>query len=248
MKRRSHLTAPERRADSIGMPVGNKLLLSIPTAEYHRIYRHLEFLEMPSHLSLHEPHKRQRFLYFLNSGLASIVVATRGGRDVEAGVVGQEGAVGVALTVGLDTSPLRVIVQIEGNAFGIAARELQACLRTMPDLRMRLNRYAVLQGMQVAQTAACNRLHQVEQRLARWLLMAQDRVHANALPLTHDFLAIMLGTDRPTVSLAAGALEEDAAIQCGRGTINVHSRARLESAACECYRVVQSLNKHLGLK
>lgn len=248
MKRRSHLTAPERRTGSIGKPVGNNLLLSIPPAEYRRIYRHLEFLELPSHLSLHQPYKKQRLLYFMNNGLASIVVATRGGRDVEAGVVGHEGVVGLGLTVGLDASPLRVIVQIEGNAFGIAARELQICLRTMPDLRMRLNRYAILQGMQVAQTAACNRLHQVEQRLARWLLVAQDRVHSNTLPLTHDFLAIMLGTDRPTVSLAAGALEEDDAIQCGRGTINVLSRARLESAACECYRVVQNLNKHLGLK
>lgn len=248
MKRRSHLTAPERRTDSVGKPVGNKLLLSIPTAEYHRIRPHLKFLDLPSHLSLHEPHKKQRFLYFLNSGLASIVVATRGGRDVEAGVIGHEGAVGVPLAVGLDKSPLRVVVQIEGDAFGIAARELQLCLRTMPDLGMRLNRFAILQGMQVAQTAACNRLHQVEQRLARWLLIAQDRVHANTLALTHDFLAIMLGTDRPTVSLAAGALEEDDAIQCGRGTISVVSRARLEASACECYRVVQNLNKDLGLK
>ncbi len=228
--------------------MGNKLLLSIPVPEYHRIYRHLEFLELPSHLSLHEPHKKQRFLYFLNRGLASIVVATRGGRDVEAGVAGHEGAVGVALAVGLDRSPLRMVVQIEGNAFRIAARELQLCLRAMPDLQMRLNRYAVLQGMQVAQTAACNRLHQVEQRLARWLLMAQDRVDTNTLPITHDFLAIMLGTDRPSVSLAAAALEEELAIQCARGEIVVVSRKRLESSACECYQVVQRLNKQLGLK
>jgi CRP-like cAMP-binding protein len=224
------------------------LLNTIPSSEYGRIRPHLEFMDLPSHSSLYEPHKKQRFLYFLNKGLASIVVATRGGRDVEAGVVGQEGVVGVALAVGLDTSPLRVVVQIEGNAFGIAARQLQLCLRTMPDLRMRLNRYAVLQGMQVAQTAACNRLHQVQQRLARWLLIAQDRVHTKTLPLTHDFLAIMLGTDRPSVSLAVGPLEEDKAIQCGRGTISVLNRARLESAACECYRVVRNLNKPLGLK
>lgn len=248
VKQRSHPTAPERRTDSVGNPVGNNLLLSIPSTEYHRIRPHLEFLELPGHLSIHEPRKKQRFLYFLNQGLASVVVATRGGRDVEAGVVGHEGAVGVTLAVGLDSSPLRVIVQIEGNAFGIAPRELQLCLRTAPDLQMRLNRYAVLQGMLVAQTAACNRLHQVQQRLARWLLMAQDRVHTSTLPLTHDFLAIMLGTDRPSVSLAAGALEQERAIRCGRGEVMVVSRKALESAACECYRVAQSLNKHLGLK
>jgi CRP-like cAMP-binding protein len=236
------------RTSPSGQPIGNRILLSIPDAEFQLIYPHLEFLDLPGHLSLHEPHQKQPYVHFLNRGLASIVVAMRSGRAVEAGVVGCEGAVGTALAVGLDKSPLRVIVQIEGHGFRIAARALQTTLQSTPELQMRLNRYAVLQGMQVAQTAACNRLHEVQQRLARWLLMAHDRVGTRSLPLTHDFLATMLGTDRPSVTLAAGILQQGKAIQYGRAAVNVVDRDKLEMSACECYSVVQQLNGQLGLE
>jgi len=236
------------RVNSAGKTVGNKILLSIPNSEFQLISPHLEFLELPGHLSLHEPHEKQLYVHFLNRGLASIVVSMRGEREVEAGVVGYEGAVGTALAVGLDRSPLRVVVQIEGHGFRIAAGALQATLPSTPELQMCLNRYAVLQGMQVAQTAACNRLHDVQQRLARWLLMAHDRVGTRSLPITHDFLATMLGTDRPSVSLAAGILQQEKAIQYGRAAVNVLDREKLEMSACECYRVVKQLNGELGLK
>jgi CRP-like cAMP-binding protein len=236
------------RTNSTGKTIGNKILLSIPDDEFELLCPHLEFLDLPGHLGLHEPHKKQPFVHFLNRGLASIVVSMRSGREVEAGVVGCEGAVGTALAVGLDKSPLRVIMQIEGHGFRIAARALQATLQATPELQMRLNRYAVLQGMQVAQTAACNRLHEVQQRLARWLLMAHDRVGTRSLPLTHDFLAIMLGTDRPSVTLAAGVLQQEKAIQYGRAAVDVLDREKLEMSACECYGVVQQLNGQLGLK
>ena len=236
------------RTDRAGNPIHNKLLLCIPDAEYQRIRQQLAFVDLSSHLSLHEPHKKQQFVYFLNRGLASIVVATRGGRDVEAGVVGYEGAVGVAVVVGLDRSPLRVIMQIQGDGFRISAHALCAALGATPDLQMRLNRYAVLQGMQVAQTAACNRLHDIKPRLARWLLMAQDRVQTASLPITHDFLAIMLGTDRPSVTLALGELQKDHAIQCRRGAVQIPNRKRLKASVCECYRVIEQLNGQLGLK
>jgi len=236
------------RTDSSGKLVGNKILLSMLDAEFQKIRRHLEFLDLPNHQTLHHPHKKQHYLYFLNRGLASIVVATRGGRDVEAGVVGCEGSVGTAITVGLDKSPLRLVMQITGDAFRVSARALLAALPDTPDLQMRLHRYAVLQGMQVAQTAACNRLHQVEQRLARWLLMAQDRVGGAALQITHDFLATMLGTDRPSVSLAAAALQRSEAIMYRRSSVQIVNRKKLEASACECYRVVRHLNGHLGLR
>jgi CRP-like cAMP-binding protein len=236
------------RTDAAGKLVGNKILLSIPDAEYRKICPHLEFLDLPSHRSLHEPHKKQQFLYFLNCGLASIVVAMRGGRNVEAGVVGCEGPVGIGIAVGLDKSPLCVVMQIKGDAFRIRAQALLATLVDTPDLQMRLNRYAVLQGMQVAQTAACNRLHEVKQRLARWLLMAQDRVGGDVLAITHDFLATMLGTDRPSVTLAAGALQRSKAILYRRSSVQIANRKRLEMAACECFRVIHRLNGHLGLK
>jgi CRP-like cAMP-binding protein len=111
-----------------------------------------------------------------------------------------------------------------------------------------LSRYAVVQGMQVAQTAACNRLHDIEQRLARWLLMTQDRVDSESLPITHDFLATMLGTDRPTVSLAAGVLQKKKLIEYTRGAVEIVNRKKLEDSACECYRVIRQYDGELGLK
>ena len=242
---------PERagqRTNVAGKPVANKLLLAVSEVEYRRIRPHLDFQELPKHFSLHEPREKQKFAYFLNSGLASIVVATRGARDVEAGVVGYEGFIGTALAVRLDSSPLRVVIQISGEGFRISTRALHSVLPAAPDFQLRLSRYAVLQGMQVAQTAACNRLHEVEQRLARWLLMAQDRVGSGTLPITHEFLSIMLGTDRPSVSLAAHVLQQNAAIDYRRGALKILNRKRLEALACECYRVIHQLNHYLGLK
>jgi CRP-like cAMP-binding protein len=239
---------PGERTNPSGRPVRNLILLSLSDAEYRKIRPHLEFVELPSRASLHEPLARAKFAYFVNAGLASVMVAMRGGKDVEAGVVGKEGMVGTMLAVGLQTSPLRVVMQIEGAAFRISAPALETVLHAMPDLKTRLGRYAVLQGMQVAQTAACNRLHRVSRRLARWLLMAQDRTDSATLPLTHDFLATMLGTDRPSVTLAARALQGKKAIRCRRASVAVLDRKRLESLSCECYRAVQQLNGHLGLK
>lgn len=236
------------RTNPAGKPVSNKILLSISAADYRKIRPHLEFVDLPGHLNLHEPREKLEFAYFLNRGLVSLVVATQEGREAEAGVVGCEGIVGTPLAVGLYRSPLREVVQIEGNGFRISASALQAVLQTAPGLQMSLSRYAVLQGMQVAQTAACNRLHELVQRLARWLLMAQDRVDAGTLFLTHDFLATMLGTDRPSVSLAASELQKNKQIRYRRGAVEIVNRKKLETSACECYQVIQQLNGQLGLK
>jgi CRP-like cAMP-binding protein len=111
-----------------------------------------------------------------------------------------------------------------------------------------LSRYAAIRGMQVAQTAACNRLHDIEQRLARWLLMTQDRVDSRSLPITHDFLATMLGTDRPTVSLAARVLQKKKLIEYIRGAVKIVNRKALEKSACECYAVIRRYDGELGLK
>jgi len=111
-----------------------------------------------------------------------------------------------------------------------------------------LSRYAVVRSMQIAQTAACNRLHDIGQRLARWLLMTQDRVDSGSLPITHDFLATMLGTDRPTVSVAAGALQKKKLIQYVRGSVEIVNRKKLENSACECYGVIRQYDGDLGLK
>lgn len=203
---------------------------------------------MPGYYTLHEPSKDLDFGYFPNGGLISLVVATEDGNTVEAGVVGKEGVVGTPLVVGLRRSPLREIVQIPADGFRIRAASLQEALPRTPQFQMTLSRYAVIQGMQVAQTAACNRLHDVGQRLARWLLMALDRVVTGSLPITHDFLATILGTDRPSVTLAAGTLQKRKTIEYAGRTVKILNRKKLEEAACECYRVIQQLNREIGLK
>lgn len=235
------------RTNSAGRPIANHILLSISDSEFRRLRPGLEFVELPSHFKLQSPRSRLRFVYFVDSGLASIIVSSDS-RHVEAGVVGSEGAVGTALAVGLRSSSLGAVMQIAGAAFRVPAAAFRSAIRTMPGFQLILARYAVLQSMQVAQTAACNRLHDVRQRLARWLLMAQDRVDDGLLLITHDFLAIMLGTDRPSVTLAAGALQRRNAIRYSRGSVRILNRKRLESSACECYRWIQQWNGGLGVR
>jgi CRP-like cAMP-binding protein len=170
------------------------------------------------------------------------------GRTAEAGVVGNEGFTGTPAAVGLSRGPLRAVVQITGDGFRIKVGALQDTLESTPHLRMMLNRYATIRGMQVAQTAACNRLHEIKQRLARWLLMTQDRVDSGVLPITHDFLATMLGTDRPSVSLAAGVLQKNGLIEYTRGAVKIVNRKKLEAFACECYAVIRQYDGELGSK
>jgi CRP-like cAMP-binding protein len=125
---------------------------------------------------------------------------------------------------------------------------LEETLRYAPERQLVLNRYVLVQGLQVAQIAACNRLHEIEQRLARWLLMCQDRVDSELLPVTHEFLAQMLGTGRPSVSLAAGILQRAGTIENLRGTVRILNRKDLEGAACECYRAMQRFNSGMPRK
>lgn len=176
------------------------------------------------------------------------MIETRDGKTVEVGIVGTEGVVGIASVVGLTRSPLREVVQIAGEGFGIEVSVFQNALRSTPALRTMLNRYAVLQYLQVAQTAACNRLHNVEQRFARWLLTLQARSQSDSLVITHDFLAAILGTDRPSVSVAAGNFQRREMIEYRRGTVKILNRKKLEKVACECYAAIQQLVGESELK
>jgi CRP-like cAMP-binding protein len=236
------------RATIAGNPVGNKILLSISDKEYALIRPHLEFLSMPQHLSLYEPGQPIEFVHFPNSGMVSLVIATEDGKTVEVGEVGREGFAGTQAAVGINTNQVREVVQIAGDGFRVRIDPLQSVLQSAPELQRILTRYAVVQGMLFAQTAACNRLHNIEQRLARWLLITQDRVDSPTLAITHDFLATMLGTDRPTVSLAAGILQNKQIIEYTRGAVQILSRTKLEDCACECYGVIQQYNDEIGLK
>jgi CRP-like cAMP-binding protein len=236
------------RTNIDGKHVSNKVLLATPDNEYQLMRPDLTYVDLPNHLSLHEPTQSIDFVYFPNQGMVSQVVVTKDGRTVEVGVVGNEGYVGAGLAVGLSRSSVREIVQIAGDGFRMVGNVLERVLRSAPQLQMILSRHSGLQGMQVAQTAACNRLHDIQQRLARWLLMTQDRVNLGALPITHDFIATMMGTDRSTVSLAAAVLQKKGIIEYMRGAVKVVNRRKLQDSACECYAVIQQFEDDLGLR
>jgi CRP-like cAMP-binding protein len=239
---------PGARSDAAGKAVKNVVLLSLPDKEYALLRPHLEPAELPQYEILQEPREKIDFSYFLNDGMASLVALSRDGRSVEVGIVGKEGMVGMPLTVGLRRGTFRAIMQMSGSGLRVRSKVFQDVLVCAPSLRSELSRFALMNGMQVAQLAACNRLHEIEQRLARWLLMCQDRVDSQLLPLTHEFLAQMLGAGRPSVSLAAGSLESAGLIENLRGTVKILNRKSLEEAACECYGVIQHFNSGLGLK
>jgi CRP-like cAMP-binding protein len=236
------------RTNTDGKPVSNIILLSTSDSDYNSLRPHLEYVSLPTHLVLHDGGGKLEFAYFPNRGLISLVVVMKDGRTAEAGIVGNEGFTGTPAAVGLSISPLQSIVQITGDGFRVEVGALQSTLEFTPHLQLMLSRYAVVQGMQVAQTAACNRLHDIKQRLARWLLMTQDRVDSDSLPITHDFLATMLGTDRPSVSSAAGILQGEQLIEYTRGAVKIVNRNKLADSACECYGINQQYNGQLGLK
>jgi CRP-like cAMP-binding protein len=237
-----------RRTDLTGKAVWNVILLSIPDDEFGFIRPHLESVALPLQQVLHEPGERIDFGYFLNGGLISLVIVTSDGKSVEVGIVGRDGFLGTPLAVDVNRSPYRAVVRMPTDGLRIRAEVLAESKGAMPHLNLRLNRYAHIQGLQVAQLAACNRLHEIEQRLARWLLMSQDRIDSGSFPVTHDLLAQMLGTGRPSVSLAAGILQKAGMIEYTRGQLKILNRKSLEEAACECYGVIQNFNGDLGLK
>ena len=236
------IVQPGERTNPTGKPVRNNLLLAIPDQEFRKIRSRLQFIDLPHHLTLHQPHQIVRFAHFPNAGLISLVVELKDGRTVEAGLLGNEGASGMPAVLGLSRSPLREIVQIAGDAFRVRVNALRELLPSTPILQATLNRYAAGLAMQVAQTAACNRLHKIEERLSRWLLIAQDRVNSGIVPITHDFLATMLGTDRPSVTVAAGMLQREGIIEYTRGSVRILNRKKLESFACECYALIKQYN------
>ena len=236
------------RTDITGNPVKNVPLLTVAAEEFGRLRPHLEPIELDHRQILHEAGDKIRYAYFLNGGLASMVIITSDGRSVEIAMVGREGMIGAPLVVGLGREPYRVIMQIPGSGLRIGAEVLERILPHAPDLQLITNRYVLMCGLQVAQIAACNRLHEIEQRLARWLLMCQDRVEAKVLPVTHELISQMLGTGRPSVSLAAGTLQRAGMIENLRGSVKIMNRKSLEQAACECYRAMRQISGRFGLR
>lgn len=219
--------------------IQNLILLALPADELRAVAAKLEFVELPTHSVLHEAGEAITHAYFINSGLASILNVMTDGKSVEVGLAGKEGFVGSPLVVGLSTSPTQVIMQVGGSGYRMPAAEFKEALSHSPALEKTLNRYAQSLGMQAIHVAACNRLHEVDERLARWLLMSQDRLGGNVVPLTQEFLAHMLGTRRASVTVGAGILQKAGLITYTRGSVNIDDRSGLEDAACECYASIR---------
>jgi CRP-like cAMP-binding protein len=242
MARDEELRVPRERFDAAAALIDNAILKALPEQEIRIVRPYLEPLELDIHDVLQHPGEKIEYGFFLNSGLASLFVVTSDARSVEVGIVGREGFVGSPLVAGVTRSQQRAVIQVPARAFRIKSENLELLLPKTPLLKDALNRYVLVQGMQVAQLAACNRLHEIEQRLARWLLMTHDRVGADSFPITHDMLAQMLGSGRPSITVAAGALQRAGTIEYSRGVMKILSRPSLEAAACECYAAIRRIN------
>jgi len=240
------LLQPGERTGPEGKPVSNRMLLLLGNREFRAMRARLKLVELEHHSILHEANRKVERVYFPNSGLISLVVVMSTGKTAEVGVVGNEGVVGLEGLFGIRRSPLREIVQISGMAYSISTTHLEKLFNAYPELPVRLSRFVIVNRMQISQTAACNRLHEVVQRLSRWLLMTQDRVDSGMIPMTHDFLAVMLGTDRSSVTEAAGVLQRKRVIEYTRGSVRVINRKGLERTSCECYQLIRQYNGELA--
>jgi CRP-like cAMP-binding protein len=236
------------RTEVSGKLVRNSILQSVSEDEFAILRPHLQTVTLDHEEVLFEPNQPIEYCYFPNTGMVSMVVVTREGASVEVGVVGREGFVGLPIAFDLSTSPQQAIIQVgPAEALRIRSEVLRGLLESTPELKARIGQFALIQGMIVGQLAACNRIHELEQRLARWLVMSHDRVSGDIMNLTQEFLAEMLGTARPSVTLAAGALQRNGSIEYVRGEIRVVNRQALENSACGCYDVIRRYNPLLGL-
>jgi CRP-like cAMP-binding protein len=223
--------------------VHNEILLSLPKSESSVVLSKLQFVSLPVGSVLNECGEAIRIVYFINSGLASVLNVMKSGRFVEVGLCGKEGFVGIPLVAGFKSSPNRVLMQVGGSGFALGVNDLPAALKECPALAKNLSRFGQEMAFQSAQAAACNRLHEMDQRLARWLLMSQDRIGGAFIPLTQEFLAHMLAARRASVTVAASALQRAGLITYSRGLLKVKNRKKLEIACCECYSILVRQSK-----
>jgi len=237
--RASKTSNPSPRNDATDKTVGNLILRSLPRKEISQLLPVMEFVRLKLHQVLHEPGEAIRSGYFLNNGLGSLLTTHPDGKTVEVGLTGREGFIGLPVIFGFKTSALRVVTQGEGTAYRVEIDTLLRLLPQCPELEKQLQRFSMVLGMQSTQLAACNRLHDVVERLARWLLMSHDRIGGIELPLTQEFLAQMLGTRRASVTVAAGILQKAGLIEYSRGSVSIQNRAKLEKASCACYQAIE---------
>jgi CRP-like cAMP-binding protein len=219
-------------------PVTNRLLAALPKKEYRRLLPALEPVTLTFGDILFEPGDRLRHVYFPVNSVVSLLTAVGDRKHLEVGIVGNDGMAGLPVFMGINKSRSRGLVQGAGDAVRMTAAALDEGVGGGA-LRKLLHRYTHALLTQISQTAACNRFHLANARLARWLLMTHDRVEGDEFRLTQEFISHMLGVRREQVTLAAGALQRRKLISYSRGLIRILDRAGLEAAACNCYRVVK---------
>ena len=239
--------AADRRAGTAAAHAAepNRLLRALALEEYERLLLQLTPVRLRLKQVLVEPDTPIPDVYFVREGVGSMIATEQEGGDIEVGTIGNEGLVGLPVLHGADRMPYRVIVQIEGDAWRLPADTLRRVVDERPAVRHLLLRYAQYFTDQVSQSVACNRLHTLEERCARWLLMTHDRVHRGDFELTHEFLARMLGVRRASVSVAMGTLQSAGVLRYARGRVQVLDRPRLEEASCGCYHITRTAFERL---
>ncbi len=221
-------------------PDANHILRALPPMERERLFPHLELVAMPLGKVLYESGAALRHIYFPTDSIVSLLYVMRDGASAEIAVVGREGAVGVSLFMGGETTPSRALVQSAGQAYRLSRTRLKQEFNRHGSLFHVLLRYTQALLTQMAQTAVCNRHHSVDQQLCRWLLLSLDRVNSSRLSMTQELIANMLGVRREGVTEAAGKLQKLGVIRYARGKITVLDRPHLECLSCECYQVVRA--------
>jgi CRP-like cAMP-binding protein len=215
--------------------VTNKLIAGVPSKDRARLLSNCEPVDLVFGDMLSEADKPIKHVYFPLAGFISLVATLRGHQPLEMGLVGNEGMLGATLKLGIKTAPMRAVVQGTGTALRMSAPNFTQFLGCTPAMFHILDRYLYVMMAQLTRSSACTRFHEIEPRLARWLLMTHDRAHADHFHLTHEYLADMLGVRRSGVSIAAAALQLRKLIRYSRGEISILNRRGLEAASCECY-------------
>ena len=228
--------------------IENSLLAAIPRNAYRRLLAGLEPVNLRFGEVLYEPGQAIRHVYFPGSSLVSLLTLADGHLALEVGLIGRDGMVGVPIVLGHRNSPVRALVQGGGPAMRMASAHFLKLFRLNRSLQDSLYRYTYALMAQISQTAACNRFHLIESRLARWLLMTHDRVESDNFRMTHEFLGHMLGVRRVGVTKAAQSLQKGDLIRYSRGDIAVLDRKGLEAASCDCYRVVKEMNDRMPVR
>ena len=236
-RRRPKIERTIAAAESARVGPQNRLLELLPPEDYERLRPHLQPVEFKYKLSLYQANEQIKFVQFIETGVASLVNTMKNGNSAEVGTIGNEGMVGLPVIFGDSQAPTSVYMQVAGHGLRMKAKTFWQEMERSASLRTVMLHYAHAVFNQVAQSAACNTLHTLDRRWCRWLLMTQDRMESNEFQLTQEFLAMMLGVQRPGVTLAAGELQRAGLIQYTRGNVTILDRAELIKRSCECYAV-----------